>query len=85
MNKTLDKMIELVSKVSSESEYEEELSGDVRFVEDLGLNSINVIMLVTLMEQEFNLSLTSRLEALLGCPSINSVTEYIDGLLVNNE
>lgn len=57
----------------------EEITGETKFVEDLKLNSFDVVSLVSALEEEFDVVIEDR--DILNFVTVSDVMEYIDGKL----
>lgn len=84
MNQTLQQDIErmaaLVRQVTDEGRCSEPITEATRFVEDVGMESINRLMLMTLIEQEFHVSLEQHMGALIELHTVGDTARFVRSL-----
>lgn len=56
------------------------ITGQSRFVEDLGMDSINRLMLVTLLEESFNVQLESHMSKLGDMRTVADLVTFLRGI-----
>ena len=73
----LDKIMEIISEYQGVAK--ETLTPETYLISDLGLNSYDVVTLVTRFEDEFDIEISDR--AIKKLQTINDVLEYINKLI----
>jgi acyl carrier protein len=73
------RLAELVRSASGGSTVTE-IHAESRFVEDLGMESINRLMLMTLVERECGLSLEQHMPKLLKLQTVGDMVEFLRSL-----
>ncbi len=76
MSDTRDRVVKVVSQVLKVDPAR--VTGDARFVEDLGAESIQSVELVAAFEEEFDIEMEE--EAALAVKSVDKAVEFIDRL-----
>lgn len=74
-------LIQLIAQVLPQPDKVEGANDDTRFIEDLGLSSINSIMLISLIESTFQLSGAKLSDKLLTAKTIAEATRTIEAQL----
>ena len=75
-----EKVIEILSRFT-ETDISE-ITMDSKLVLDLGLNSFDVVNVVTSFEDEFDIEIPN--EDIKGLKTVEDVVKYIDGLIDNS-
>lgn len=70
----------LVRRVVDEGSCPARLDEATRFVEDAGMESINRLMLMSLMEQEFGISLEQHLTTLVTLHTLGDTARFVHAL-----
>jgi acyl carrier protein len=78
----LSRLISLVRQVAPDLPAAQEISGDSRFVEDIGMDSINRLLLMTLAEQECGVSLEEHMALLAEHRTVGETAGFIESLKV---
>lgn len=73
-------MVALVRQVAIDVSPDREITGSSRFVEDIGMESVTRLMLMTLVEQESGISLEKHLAALVELQTIEETVAFIRSL-----
>lgn len=76
----LPALIGLVQQVAYDLPAGHAIEAGSRFVEDLGLESVNRLMLMTLVEQEFGVSLEQHMPALIELQTVGETARFIGSL-----
>ncbi|GAB2582125.1 hypothetical protein ISP15_16685 [Dyella jejuensis] len=53
------------------------ISGSSRFIEDIGMESVNRLMLMNLIEQEFEISLEDHMPTLIELHTVQELADFI--------
>jgi acyl carrier protein len=70
----------LVRQAAGDGAGPADMHEDTRFVEDIGMESINRLMLMTLVEQHFGLSLEQHMATLVGLNTVGETARFLHGL-----
>lgn len=76
---TMERLAQIVNRVVS-SPRAPEVRESSRFVEDLGFSSVNAIMLIALIEQEFDIDLEEHMTQLMQIQTVGGVADFIDSV-----
>jgi acyl carrier protein len=74
------RLSELVRQVASDGACPDHITEGTRFVEDVGMESINRLMLMTLVEGEFGVSLEEHLRVLIDLHTVGDTARFIHAL-----
>lgn len=70
----------LVRRVASDGSGPLQMSESTRFVEDVGMESINRLMLMTLLEQELGVNLEQHMSTLVELHTIGDTARFVHAL-----
>lgn len=73
-------LVALVRQVAVDLPPGREITGSSRFVEDIGMESVTRLMLMTLVEQEFGIKLEQHLAALVELRTIEETVAFVRSL-----
>lgn len=76
MSVTMERLTAIVERVMSSPSAPAVREGS-RFVEDLGFSSVNAIMLVALIEQEFGIDLETHMTQLMQIQTVGAAADFI--------
>lgn len=76
---TMERLAQIVNRVMS-SPRAPEVRESSRFVEDLGFSSVNAIMLVALIEQEFDIDLEKHMAQLMQIQTVGGAADFISSV-----
>lgn len=76
----MSRMIALIRQVTSYAPYPGEILASTRYVEDLAMESMNQVMLVTLVEQEFGVDLESQMQSLVEQKTVGDTVAFVVAL-----
>jgi len=76
----VSKVMELVRQVVVDLPSDRPITAGSRFVEDIGMESVNRLMLMTLAEQEFAVSLEDHMPRLIELQTIEELAVFIGTL-----
>ncbi|MBM0106547.1 acyl carrier protein [Steroidobacter sp. S1-65] len=76
---TMERLAQIVNRVVS-SPRAPEVRESSRFVEDLGFSSVNAIMLIALIEQEFEIDLEQHMTQLMQIQTVGGAADYISSV-----
>jgi acyl carrier protein len=74
------KLATLIRQVTVDLPQAKEINENTRFVEDIGMESINRIMLITFVEQEFDVSLEKHMNKLVDLHTVGDTAKFIRAL-----
>jgi acyl carrier protein len=74
------KLTDLIRQVTVDLPKTGVINENSRFVEDIGMESINRIMLITLVEQEFGVSLEQHMNKLVDLHTVGDIAKFIRAL-----
>jgi acyl carrier protein len=80
LQQDIDTVSALVRRVASDGACPAQLTEATRFVEDVGMESINRLMLMTLLEQEFGINLEQHMSTLVELHTIGATARFIHAL-----
>lgn len=80
LQQDIDRMAALVRQVADEGHCREPITEVTRFVEDVGMESINRLMLMTLIEQEFGVSLEQHMGSLIELHTVGDTVRFVRSL-----
>jgi acyl carrier protein len=78
----LSSLVALVRQVVIDLPPEQVIQGSSRFIEDIGMESVNRLMLMTLVEQEYELSLEAHMPVLIELQTVQQFADFLDSLTV---
>jgi acyl carrier protein len=70
-------LISLVRQVVVDLPPDQPVLGSSRFIEDIGMESVNRLMLMSLVEQEFEISLENHMPALIELQTVQELADFI--------
>lgn len=73
----LSTLVSLVRQVVVDLPPDQVVSGSSRFIEDIGMESVNRLMLMSLLEEEFDVSLEKHMGALIELQTLQELTDFI--------
>jgi len=76
----LSALIDLVRQVTVDLPADREISAGSRFIEDIGMESVNRLMLMTLVEQEFGINLEAHMGALAEHQTVGDTAHFLTAL-----
>lgn len=76
----LPALIALVRQVTVDLPPDREISAGSRFIEDIGMESVNRLMLMSLVEQEFGVDLEAHMGALAGQQTVGETARFLAAL-----
>ncbi|SDY77284.1 Acyl carrier protein [Lysobacter sp. yr284] len=77
---TVETLSGLVRKVAGDNGCPQVLTESSRFVDDIGMESIGRLMLLTMIEQEFQVDLEKHMGALVELHTIGDTARFLDSL-----
>ncbi|MGN6321571.1 MAG: acyl carrier protein [Dyella sp.] len=77
LQEDVEKLTELVRQVTNDTPPIVDITEQTRFVEDLGLESINRLMLITLIEQAFGVDLEKRMSQMVDLHTVGEVATFV--------
>lgn len=77
---SLEKLAGLIRLAMGDEVSAPTISAQTRFVEDLGMQSINRLMLLSLLEQEYGLNLESHMAQLVELETVGDTMRLVAGL-----
>lgn len=80
----LSTLVSLVRQVVVDLPPGQIILGGSRFIEDIGMESVNRLMLMTLVEQEFEVSLEEHMPRLIELQTVQEVADFLRSLKVEN-
>ena len=75
----MERLAQIVNRVVSSPRPPEVREGS-RFVEDLAFSSVNAIMLIALIEQEFDIDLVEHMTQLMQIQTVGGVADFISSV-----
>ena len=76
----LSTLVSLVRQVVVDLPPDQVISGGSRFIEDIGMESVNRLMLMTLVEQEFEVGLEEHMPALIEMQTVQEFADFLRSL-----
>jgi acyl carrier protein len=76
----LPTLIDLVRQVCVDLPADRQIAANSRFIDDIGMESINRLMLMTLVEQEFGVSLEAHMGALAEHQTVGDTARFLAAL-----
>jgi acyl carrier protein len=73
----LSTLVSLVRQVVVDLPSDQVVSGTSRFIEDIGMESVNRLMLMSLVEEEFKVSLEKHMATLIELQTLQELTDFI--------
>ena len=70
-------LISLVRQVVVDLPPDQPVLGSSRFIEDIGMESVNRLMLMSLVEQKFEISLENHMPALIELQTVQELADFI--------
>lgn len=80
LRQTIAKLSDLVRQVASDGACPETLTEASRFADDIGMESIGRLMLMTMIEQEFCVDLERHMSTLIELHTIGDTARFINSL-----
>lgn len=78
----LSSLVALVRQVVIDLPPDQAIAGSSRFIEDIGMESVNRLMLMTLVEQEYQLSLEEHMPVLIELQTVQQFADFLESLTV---
>lgn len=81
----LSSVISLVRQVVVDLPPDQAVVAESRFIEDIGMESVNRLMLMTLVEQEFEVSLEDHMPTLIELQTVQELADFLGSLKAGKE